>query len=142
MPSEDNKAARRRWRRGLLLVGVALVFLSALWLVIRAGWPRASIVNRQSFDQIKNGMTEAEVIALFGVPPGDYASGTSMYTLVGRVAVPEEVRSSDWTSDEAAIEIAFDRNGRVVSKLFNAGSHMPTPGLLDRFRALLRRIGL
>ena len=68
-------------RRMLVLVGVAAV----VGVTAFAGWRFLSYppcFNRADYERIREGMTEAEVEAVLGVPPGNYCTDyTSRHTL-------------------------------------------------------------
>jgi hypothetical protein len=53
---------------GLALLGVSLALIACPVLLLRF----TRQLNRDGFDQIQLGMSQAEVEALLGGPPGDY----------------------------------------------------------------------
>jgi hypothetical protein len=62
---------RDKTMKKLIVVGMAVVLLlgGALYALVR---PWHCPVNRVTFERIKEGMTQADVYAILGGPPGDY----------------------------------------------------------------------
>jgi hypothetical protein len=94
---------RRRFSLGVTaLVVLAFGILLTLWFATRP----AHRINEHNIQQLKQGMTRAEVEAIFGVPPGDYSTR------------PVEIRfdldppCETWPSNNARVQIHFDDNGR------------------------------
>ena len=102
----------------LLMFGSVLAAL-ALYLLIR---PAGHVLK--GFDQIKIGMTEKEVWATIGVPPGDHRTSQFINLCDFMVAGSNESRNSvwpcrrEWIADNAAFAIDFDGHGRVERKYF------------------------
>jgi hypothetical protein len=72
----------------------------------------------EHFGAVSVGMTQREVEALLGGPPGDYGSPypqEALMTLEGIIAPPGSIER-DWRDDENLFEIYFDGNGRVIFK--------------------------
>jgi hypothetical protein len=57
--------------RMTLIACVSVVLVIAGGLVALLG-PRHCPVNREAFERIESGMTQGEVHAILGLPPGDY----------------------------------------------------------------------
>jgi hypothetical protein len=105
-----------------LLVRLALVSclaLTGLVLFLRWTSPIARI-NRESFQQIRLGMTEEEVIAILGVPPSkndlDYLSKRvkKKFDAIGMGEIRQDnspLNVKAWVGDGYAIEIGFDQTG-------------------------------
>jgi hypothetical protein len=103
-----------RW----LLFGLLLASIVGIVLVVLALVPRAGI-SKENFDRIQNGMTRAEVEAIFGGPPS--------WTPVGNRA--------EWANNGAydCATIDFDDNGRVVRTAWQDLDDRPfVEKLLDR----------
>ena len=103
-------------RRLLLLVSLAAVaFCASLFL------GSAEPIAPARFNKIRNGMTEAEVNAIFGVPAGDhstrpgfpYCKDSSIF--INRVN--QDMRR--WSSDRWFVTIWLDDDGHVVEKVIN-----------------------
>jgi hypothetical protein len=102
----------------LVLACLALVLLAgAGFLAIREFSPRQQI-DRQGIGAIRKGMTEAEVVRVFAVPPGDYStkrvgynSGTYFSSFGSEKAEPAYLKT--WTTDRMRIQVGFDSDGKV-----------------------------
>lgn len=111
---------KKRWLLRLgLFAGLALFgFWFVQWLIA----PRYSI-SQQAFDQIQIGMTEDEVRAIIGIAPGNY-SGPAVdregFLLRERMkgfpffASGIGCSCKEWFCDRGAIQIAFDKEGKVA----------------------------
>jgi hypothetical protein len=124
-------------RRGLLLAGLlAVAMLGALGIVWWAAGPRHRI-NRETIALVQEGMTEAEVEALFGVPAGNYSGGRGeLAFMTGRRLRALSPSCKEWVGDETGARVAFDADGRVVWTLCGVVLYEET--LLDRVRRWLR----
>lgn len=127
-------------RRFVIFAAIVLVLAvvgGLVWMLIAPVLSPGKMLNVGGFAQIKAGMTQAELEALLGGPPGNYgrhANGTSMMTLEG-FETPPDAREEIWCDDSTRFEIYFDANGRVVAWHRRAGySQEPLPGLFDRIR--------
>jgi hypothetical protein len=84
------------------------------------GWwclaPPSHQITRERISQLQRGMSQAEVEALLGVPPGNYCSTRNVELIYPRrwplVDVP--CRGEKWISDEAGVTVYFDDAGTVV----------------------------
>ncbi len=96
----------------LSVVGVAFL----LWTVL----PKP-VINHDGYIAIKKGMTERDVVAMFG-PPGDYRTGDVLYD--GGKAEGETLESEpptridEWLADDGMVQVGVDSTGRVVGKTF------------------------
>lgn len=110
---------------------LALAVGLGIWFVTR---PHP--VNETNFNRIRVGMTQAEVEAILGCPPGDYATRPWMAD-----AFEEDYQEPDrletWASDWGYIRVRFDKSDRVSAKELRDQFPIPQPGLLDRLRAWL-----
>src|SRR5262249_59789044 len=81
-----------------------LLFGTSLPLVV----PRHCPVNRAACERIKEGMTQAEVYAILGGPPGDYRTrpprppGFRFWVYTGPPRLIE-----DWEGDEGAVTVQY-----------------------------------
>jgi hypothetical protein len=92
------------------LLAVALLLLGALLPLVV---PRHCPVNRVACERIKEGMTEAEVHAILGGPPGDYRT-RPVCADIGRGG---GISWSMWFGDEGDAWVWLDR-GVVRSTMF------------------------
>ncbi len=96
----------------LSVVGVAFL----LWTVL----PKP-VINHDGYIALKKGMTERDVVAMFG-PPGDYRTGDVLYD--GGKAEGETLESEpptridEWLADDGMVQVGVDSTGRVVGKTF------------------------
>src|SRR3569623_3514486 len=92
--------------RNWLVACVAAALVLAGVLVALLG-PRHCTVNREAFGRIEEGMTQAEVRAIMGGPPGDYRTGPAdgpwPRTILAPVGPTEE-----WAGDEGAVTVYYD----------------------------------
>src|SRR5262249_22209631 len=70
-------------------------------------------IDQASLNQIQMGMTEQEVWAVIGAPPGDY----SLHEVVDTFGTPVEGKCcQEWIGNGVSIVVGFDADGRVVDK--------------------------
>jgi len=93
-------------------------------------------INRAGYDRIKVGMTEAEVEAILGGPPGYY--GKMLPPCGGSVHVFPSVTVKNWDSDGPNIWVYFSPDGRVVDKRISPENELRPSFLL---RLLIRLNG-
>src|SRR5262249_2397795 len=98
---------RRAFMFGFLLTATVAAFVLP-WLFIQE--PR---FTNQQCDLLQFGMTEAEVTAILGCPPGEYMGGHGYYAHVfggywaGGSQLPNQ---RSWYGEFGAIEAYFDRD--------------------------------
>ena len=94
------------------------------WLV----WTPPHRITKRHAEQIRKGLTLAEINQLFGVGPGDYRSAWNKQKLEKRSSVlkddpvvpfVEDTKKDGWTfanwlSDECGVCVYFDRDGEVA----------------------------
>src|SRR5262245_55967209 len=71
--------------------------------------PRHCPVSRAAFERIKEGMTQAEVYAILGGPPGDYRTrphGTNIY--LSRMFSGLDPIIEDWEGDEGSVAVEYE----------------------------------
>ena len=102
-------------------------------------------ITRANYEKIAEGMTREEVEEILGAPPGNYVNGPGRGDLhwieepsgslfpVDRLAT-----SSNWASIEGSIWVGFDRNGKVVGKMFGEEFVQREANLLEKVREWLR----
>ncbi len=116
-----------RWRKRpvllLVLLAVLLLVGSGAWLL----WPRTPghRINRESLRQIHFGMTEPEIEAVLGVPPGDYGRGRPTRDIVRARAIDEmhnpllttfspEWSKAEWLDDDFGIIAILDGQDKCI----------------------------
>jgi hypothetical protein len=117
------------WMLGLLLVLLAAGFA---WIVLPPGRPQIH-VTAKAFMCVKDGMTEAEVEAIFGGPAGDYSTGRVYFSEeLFPMVLTRSHRVKTWKSDEACVYVEFHPEDYVIWKhlLFPSPPHT----WLERFR--------
>jgi hypothetical protein len=106
---------------------MALVFIggSALPFLRRSALPAPPppCFTQQMAEEIQEGMTEAEVVAVLGKPPGWDASPDTGYIGSGPMGywlfpegwqLPDGDIAKGWISDAGAVCVQFGKDGRVV----------------------------
>ena len=119
------------WRRWLLLVSgflaVAVAGFLALWLATTQ-----HRINENSVKLIQNGMTQAEIEVVFGVPPGDYSSG-GFRVYWGQ----KRLDGKEWMGDAVAVDVFFDSSGKVQAVDQYQVFRFPSEPLLAKLRRWL-----
>jgi hypothetical protein len=76
------------------------------------------------FDQIRIGLTQSEVEAILGGPPGDYITDPSVgygYVTGGWVNT-----SKEWSANDGIVDVNFGDSNSVRWKRFMPTTHYPT----------------
>jgi outer membrane protein assembly factor BamE (lipoprotein component of BamABCDE complex) len=110
----------RHW----LLLLLAVCLLAASVRLFR-GKPRPAVrFTEADCARIKDGMTEAQVTALLGMPPGDYSTRNAAKTAspLSRPGGDEESFTKEWISDEGFIAVEFDNDGKVKGAVFGTAA--------------------
>jgi outer membrane protein assembly factor BamE (lipoprotein component of BamABCDE complex) len=120
-------------------VAVALGLAAVVGIVLarhRAG-PH---IDRAAYDRIEPGMTQAQVEAVLGGPPGDYgARDLEDYVQTGGAGqLPGVGRVAHWLGKTAFVGVEFDDRGVVTGKELTEIQEQGAPALVR----LLRRLGL
>jgi hypothetical protein len=140
----------------LLALGILVLMLSCLPLLLL--W-RSPCRWELAYSKIKLGMTEQEVVAAVGLPPGYYEGEVPRPLSMSRWVKPPPLRQSGisyeeldnggldlraWVGRDYVVWVAFDRQGRAVGsfllELYPEGSPEPSP--IRWIRNLLRQVGL
>jgi hypothetical protein len=107
-------------RKRLLIFagGVLAVFVAAS--AVRFLMAPGRFIDREHYDRISKGMTQAEVEAILGAPPGSYNRATTEFQWNGPVPEqPANGRRAYWVGDDGHIEVTFDaKSGTVLVKLY------------------------
>jgi hypothetical protein len=108
-------------KRKVLAVGVPTItaVACAVWLVIL--YLRQPDFTEEQFEQLKEGMTGDEVVAIMKVAEGDYTFGFGDYRQIAGwqtidgTGVPSELENT-WCGRQGMIQVGFDRDGRLAWK--------------------------
>ena len=119
--------------RLFILVGVSIALVMTLFLLIIT---RMNPENKAKFAKIESGMTEGQVDAIMGVPPGTYTTKQPFVVVIGS---PNATRYSYWHFDDGSGMVSFDSDGKVFITKWN--DHLD-PSLLEKVRNHLRELGL
>jgi hypothetical protein len=93
-----------------LLIGMLAVGLVLAGLVLAVVMPRQCPVNCAAAYRIKEGMTQAEVHAILGGPPGDYRTRPSAHPYSWyrfRFGPPRLIE--EWIGDEGTVTVDYHR---------------------------------
>jgi hypothetical protein len=139
-----------RLKRSLLAVAVLTgVVLGAVWVL----WPEPAI-GPASYERIQLAMTQAEVEAVIGLPPGNYyrypggipwnwKRGPFGFTREEKGLSlrhrSEQIPFEHWWGNEYAIQVAFDPDGHAIGcALLDVEPVGSSPSLLYSIRTRLR----
>jgi hypothetical protein len=135
------------------MLGLAAV-AAVTGLTALAGWwmvtPPPYRISLRDRDRIQPGMTQAEVEAILGAPPGNYCTGDLVCVHWGNDLLhfgsdgPGCVDQS-WAGDEGILKVRFLPEGTVAPEPvtakamlgFQPGIVLPPPTLFDRLRGWL-----
>jgi hypothetical protein len=95
-------------------IATAVCLASVCILAAVCFWHFFHQLRPDAFARIKNGMTQAEVEALVGGPPGNYGFCTNGMSSLEGVLVPGGCIEKCWWDDSHQFEVWFDSNNRVV----------------------------
>lgn len=104
-------AQKTRW----LTVLYGAVLLGALIASSLCAWQPPPRIGLVDIHRIEVGMSQAEVEAVLGGPPGDYCTTVKVFFQVAcdMSAWPEDCRRARWTSDDGGVDVGFDESGKV-----------------------------
>lgn len=115
-----------------LCLGAAALFGSLWW---SAPWVPTKL-RVAHFSQVREGLSLAEVESLLGGPPGDYGfhdGGPVSEVLASDWPGDPSLIVKTWTNDEAKLEVAFDAQGKVASKIRHPSYLRTAPKLSWRY---------
>jgi outer membrane protein assembly factor BamE (lipoprotein component of BamABCDE complex) len=120
-------------------VAVAFGLVVALGILLARHRPGPHL-DRAAYDRIEPGMTQAQVEAILGGPPGDYgARDLEDYVQTGGAGqLPGVGRVEHWLGKTAFVGVEFDDQGIVTAKELTEIREQGAPPLV-RF---IRRLGL
>jgi hypothetical protein len=102
-----------------IAAALSVLALATVWFAL----PRPGI-NHSNFQRIKAGMTQADVEALMGCPPGDYSDDNAFLWAYGEGwGVRNAGMDACWTSNDGLVSASFDANGLVNGAQFQPIGH-------------------
>lgn len=108
----------KRGRAFTLTWSVPLMVVVALVAAVYFGWAllagSAHRINPYTAMKIRVGMTQRDVEAIFGAPPGDYSSEQKSDQAQAPVDCRPDLRREDWTAEEGGAVVYFGPDGRVA----------------------------
>jgi hypothetical protein len=124
----------------LLAVAVAVPF-AARRQAVAERLARSRLIDREHCDRIKKGMTQAEVEALLGGPPGDFTTKELIFLGPTSCMLVAGERREYWAGDRGMLEVSFNEaDGTVVAAFLEEPLRLPELSLIERVRRWLRRL--
>ena len=120
----------RRWRWLTLSL---IVLAAAVALVVL--WPRGPRPCRATFEQVRKGMSFAEVCATVGGPPGVYGGLSGAYAASG----PPTLSHEQWWAADSTLYVIFDTETDEAIEVWVADPFPDNRSLWERLR---ERVGL
>jgi hypothetical protein len=121
------------------LFAVALILFGAAFPAL---FPGPSKVIKAAFGKIEEGMSQAEVEALLGGPPGDYTTGPT-FVLSSSYSMGEPGTILIWHDDDGLLAVGVDESRVVRWKEFSEGARWnlgPVEQLQWRFERWRERV--
>jgi outer membrane protein assembly factor BamE (lipoprotein component of BamABCDE complex) len=120
-------------RRRVVVVGAIVLAGVAVTIAV---WPRGPRPYRETFEQVREGMTLQKIEAVVGGPPEPYNTIPVIYLCGDSDPRPYE----NWTVNDAGLVVYFDENGRAARVIVCDVKPAPDPRtFLERLRD---RLGL
>jgi hypothetical protein len=128
----------------LALFTVALILFGGIFPLL---FPHPSRITKGTYDRIKRGMSQAEVEAICGGPPGDYRtrpreppeSGTCYFAWILHLPKEGPVTRLCWQGDEGEVLGLTDDAGVVIGIGFRDHAKADV-GAIELFRWRLNRL--
>jgi hypothetical protein len=105
---------KHRHKRLIALVMVVAVLVAAGYVGLLCLAGPAHRINPYTAMKVRVGMTQRDVEAIFGAPPGDYSSEPKADRPQAPVDRRPDLRREDWTTEEGGAVIYFGPDGRVA----------------------------
>jgi hypothetical protein len=83
---------------------------AGVWLTV----PRRPAIMAEQFGQVKEGMTQVEVEAVPGLPPGDYRNGAVVIFLEYDDIAKRDGRIETWAAEAGGVRVTFDQKGKAA----------------------------
>ena len=110
-PVSRRRTYARRFLAVVVFVGVGVALVCWLRPARHTG------PTYEAFLRVKDGMTQAEVEQVLGMPPGDYSTRPTNFLCASTTSspMPKEMRyHRSWAGNDLLVDVYFDQNGRVV----------------------------
>jgi hypothetical protein len=115
--------------------GWVLAILSVLFLLVIQQWrPMPTGISAASYDRIRPGMSQREVEAIIGLPPGRYIEFYPPSTCLVVRPVREGHRRERWAGRPGMLEIDFDAHDSVARTEYEPYPQRDRPMLAEWFR--------
>jgi hypothetical protein len=129
----------------LVLAGVALAAAVLVPAALRDHAYRQKVarsrpIDWEHFERIKQGMSQAEVEAILGGPPGDFRTENVGYPPNVTCWEYGGARWGCWAGDQGIIAVGLDQHGEVARRGFGDADGFPPRSLAERVRDWLRRV--
>jgi hypothetical protein len=116
---------RLRWICGACLVAVLATVAGAVWLVSQVWADPADPINDDAFAQIRVGMTDQEVEAVFRNMPGYRENDGQFVRRVSMILRPKTTYVKEWVGPNLTIVMETDQLGRVTAVSKAPGEPVP-----------------
>ena len=110
---------------------VALSVIVAIGIATALPRPARRELIPANFARVEKGMSRSKVIALLGVPPGDYTTGP----VIGVGSSARWWGCESWICDEGILRVQFDEDGIVYDVTVAGVGHLEPPSLFSRVRS-------
>jgi hypothetical protein len=123
-----------------VLTCLGLAVLTFLFMGEGRPWiDQGERIDEATFDRIEDGITQKEVEALLGQPPGDYKTQRIVEDFEYDLGWPRS--HLEWRGNYGTIRVWFDKRERVCRKEF-VGTHPLQPSFRDRLNRWYRKLVL
>jgi transcriptional regulator with XRE-family HTH domain len=96
-------------------------------------------IDQEHCARIKKGMTQEEVEAILGVPPGVYTKKQLFFFDMRSFSMlGAGERVATWTGDQGLVDVVFDEHGAVEFSQFEQGTELRGPSYLEQILTWLR----
>jgi hypothetical protein len=105
---------KRRGKRVITVVIVVTALVVAVYFGRQYLAGSAHRINPYTAVKVRLGMTQKEVEAVFGAPPGDYSSKPKADQAQAPVDRRPDLRREDWSAEEGGAVVYFGPDGKVA----------------------------